>query len=195
MQLDSNDSTAPGSWHLDKLFIKKCESLSDPAGRMWLVDVNAWLCTPNLDRQPWWSRTSLHRQPKEALGAPDLMQISVMPGQPVHAYRIDIQTGSQWDGGFGGHIVLGIAGENFSTNLHMSWKKSATHRVPFRRKQHDVFLFDGRKNHNLPFIGRLRSLTLSLIEPKNCRWFVARVAVACVPAHVRTHVQTHVQMH
>ena len=71
VRLDSHDSSTAGSWYLEKVFIKKCESTSNPHGTMWLVDVAAWLGTPNLDQQPCWSRTSMWRQPKAAQGASD----------------------------------------------------------------------------------------------------------------------------
>ena len=138
VNLDSHDLMAPGSWCVEKVFVKKKESASQPDGRMWLIDVAAWLCTPNLDQQPCWSRTSIQRQPAAARDAARLSQESIeivtMKGQPVKSYRIDIITGSQRGAGTDSRIMLDIAGKNYSTKLNMSWKKSATHRTPFQGK-------------------------------------------------------------
>ena len=53
-------------------------------------------------------------------------------------------------------------GTNLKTDLHMSWKKSATHSTPFKVGQHEVFVFDGKLNHNLPDLGPIISMRLSL---------------------------------
>ena len=188
VQLLLHESSNPGSLHLEKVFIKKSESANDPTGRMWLVDVAAWLCTSHLRKQDSLSPAlscslslsrslsrAFSRLPKEAYGAADLIELPVMSAQQVKSYRIDIFTGLQRRGGTNGHVLLDINGANFSTVLHMPWKKSATHYKPFCRGQHDVFLLDGKSNHNLPDLGDLRSLTLSLTEPKRFCWFLERV--------------------
>ena len=84
-------------------------------------------------------------------------------------------TGNQRGGGTNGHILLDIDGQHYSTNLHMPWKTSATNSTPFQSGQHDVFVFDGKSNHNLPDLGQLHSLTLSLSGGGRSRWFVERI--------------------
>ena len=171
-----DENTSEGSWYLEKLFVKKRESNSNATGIMWLVDVAAWLCLSNSGRQPSCpSQPSICRQPQAVRDAPNEIELSVMEGQPVKAYRIDIITGNQWRGGTDAHVLLDINAENVHTSLHMPWKRSATNKTPFKAGQHDVFLLDGKSNHNLPDIGHLTSLRLSVTDAKKFCWFVERV--------------------
>ena len=171
LELIRTEGTRDATWHVEKLFVKKNRE-SENAAIMWVFDFACWLRTPaasggRCEHRCW--------RPQPPLAAESLAGMAATRlGWPVRQYRIDILTGNHWRGGTSAMVNLVLNGCNYTIGLKMAWKRSV-HRRPFQAGQHDVFLFDGQQNHNLPELGGLHSISLNLESADTQRWSVERV--------------------